>query len=130
MIIILKSPQLPYVLLLGYQLKENKNATLYCLFKYIDGATECMKRKTVVLEMDSCDKQKEYNRKLERKYIHVFHVCLMTNKDSEIPAEVALSSDRSCTKATQFIPVHRYRPQTKLDISICVQTPVFKKETT
>ena len=116
----------PSVVVLGYQSKQHRNSSLYCLYRYKDGSVECSSEATVIFEMDACDKQKEYDRKKERKYLHVFHVCILGSGE-ELPTHVALSYKRPCVTSTAFIPVFQHRPATKKDFGVCVQTPAFQK---
>ncbi len=124
--------RVPAILVLGYQSKLHRSVRLYCYFKYKDGSTMWSEKGSVVLEMDTCDQQKEYDRKKERKYLHVFHACLLDSPEDEVPTHVALSyrhpqGGSVPSSTSSFIPIYKYRPMTKLDFGVCVQTPVFNK---
>ena len=122
-----KLSRLPSILVLGYQAKSYRASSLYCLFRYIDGSTECSARRSIILEMDNCNHQKEFDHKKEREFLHVFHMCQL-KIGNEIPSHIALSHKNTCTTSTEFIPVFQYRPPSKINFGVCVQTPAFQKK--
>ena len=118
----------PSIVLPGYQWKKFRNESLHCLFRYKDGSTECSPRKSILKEMDACNEQKEFDKKRERQFLHVFHICTLEPiKRVEMPTHIALSSDRTCQQASSLIPIYKHRPNKKIDFGLCVQTPVFDK---
>ena len=124
--------RVPAILVLGYQSKLHRSSRLYCYFKYEDGSTRWSENASVVLEMDTCDQQKEYDRKKEREYLHVFHTCLLNSPQDEVPTHVALGYRHPHegpvpSTTSSFIPIYKYRPTSRLDFGVCVQTPVFNK---
>ncbi len=117
---------LPSILVIGYQAKTHKRVSVYCLFKYKDGSTEVSSRRSIILEIDRCDQEKEFDKKNERQFLHIFHMCQL-ERGNEIPSHVALSHRRSCNVTTKFIPVSHNRPPSKMKFGVCVQTPAFQK---
>ena len=124
----------PSIVLPGYQSKRFRNQTLFCLFRNKDGSTQCSPRKTVLREMDACNQQKEFDKKNERQFLHIFHICTLerpaddsSSRDQPVPTHVALSADAECKLPSSFIPVFSHRPKTKIDFGVCVQTPAFGK---
>ena len=124
----------PSIVLPGYQHKKHRNQTLFCLFRHIDGSNECSQRKSILMEMDKCNEQKEFDKKTERQFLHIFHVCTLSPSSGEeelqadaIPSHVALSADADCTSSSSFIPVYKHRPKKKTGFGVCIQTPAFGK---
>lgn len=123
----------PSVVLLGYQSKKTEGTTHYCLFHYTkqddhQSQLSCQKEKSIFVEMDACNQQKEVHKKIPYKYRHVFHICRLPKDDRQrIPSAVSLSSSPNCEPSSGPVPVYRYRPNTKANIGVCIQTPVFRK---
>ncbi len=120
----------PAIVLPGYQAKKFRDQSLYCLFRYKDGSTKCSPRKTILMGMNDCDHEKEFVKKKERLFLHLFHVCTLTNStELAIPSHVALSTSSNCSPSlsSSFIPIYIYRPKNKLKFGLCIQTPAFDK---
>ena len=120
----------PSIVLPGYQSKKFRNQTLFCLFRNKDGTTECSPHKSIFMEMDACNGQKEFDKKKERQFLHVFHICRLApsnDKSTEIPSHVALSASNDCQPSSSFIPVYNHRPEKKIEYGVCIQTPAFGK---
>ena len=116
----------PSIVILGYQWKGFRNSSLHCVFKYSNKRTQCSDESSVVVEMDACNNQKEFDKKKERQYLHLFHICRL-REDQEIPVYVALSHNHSCMPHSAMIPIYNYRPKVKAEYGVCVETPAFKK---
>ena len=124
----------PSIVLPGYQHKKYRNQTLFCLFRHSDGSNECSRKKSILMEMDKCNEQKEFDKKTERQFLHIFHICTLSLssgddelQDDAIPSHVALSANTDCTSSSSFIPVYKHRPKKKTGFGVCIQTPAFGK---
>ncbi|XP_011402537.1 PREDICTED: uncharacterized protein LOC105311971 [Amphimedon queenslandica] len=121
----------PSIVLLGYQSRRTEGGTFYCLFHYKEGDGErtlsCQSQKSVYIEMDVCNYQKEMNENKPYKYKHVFHVCRLPGSDARVPMAVSLSFAQTCEPSSTPVPVYIYRPLVKANIGVCLETPVFGK---
>ena len=122
----------PSIVLLGYQSRQNEGGSFYCLFHYKEGEGErtlsCQLQKSVYIEMDACNYQKEVHKKKPYKYKHVFQVCRLPVGDAQVPTAVSLSSTPTCEPSSTPVPVYVYRPLVKANIGVCLETPVFGKK--
>ena len=114
----------PSIVILGMQSRKHQSDTLYCTFKYANGTFACME-KSIVLEMDACNQQKESHKKHIYKFVHVFHICRLVGQ--EIPQKVAVSHNSKCNPSSSFITIYNHQPREKAHIGICIETPIFKK---
>lgn len=115
----------PSVVLLGFQARSHDKESLYCLFEYPDGTQSC-RGKSIFVEMDACNNQKEYHKKKLYNFKHVFHICRLSGS-KQIPSKVALSHSANCNPSTSLISIYSHRPEKKANIGVCVETPIFQK---
>lgn len=115
----------PSIVVLGYQARSHDKERLYCLFQYSNETFFC-REKSIFLEMDTCNYQKEVHKKVLYKFKHVFHICRLGNGE-KVPSHVALSSSAHCNPSTSLTSIYKYRPREKANIGVCLETPIFKK---
>ena len=112
------------VIILGHQSVKTWKNGIYCKLYYANGDSTCLKRISTVELANTCNKYVHYTTKEA-----VFHICLL--QDDYIPSHVSLSVNKDCSRTSDKLIVNSVRipPEDRKEFGVCIQTPLYGKET-